>query len=162
MSKEEQYREMFYSEAFENHEELNRLFTILEKNHEDLESIDSIFRITHTLKGNAMGLGCSEIADLTHVMEDIFGEIRQGKLQIDESLFNNLYRANDKLGELIAALKEPTRVNYKGIRTKLRVFLNKSTKTEIEKVPLEMKTSDVVVSELDTEELETVSAQKLN
>ena len=139
MSKEQEYKDMFYAEAFENHEELNRLFTVLEKNPTDKKAIDSIFRITHTLKGNAMGLGFEGIAELGHVMEDIFSEVKNENIILDEELFNNLFKANDKLGDLIDALKNPKKVSYKGIRTKLSVFLKNAQSedegsTEDEKV----------------------------
>lgn len=126
MSREQEYKDMFYAEAFENHEELNTLFTKLEKNHKDKKTIDSIFRITHTLKGNAMGLGFKEIAELGHVMEDVFSEVKEGNIELDDELFTNLFKANDKLGALISALKTPKKVSYKGIRTKLEVFIKKA------------------------------------
>lgn len=131
-SKEEEYREMFLAEAQENYEELNNLFTSLEKNTADKKAIDAIFRITHTLKGNAMGMGFEDIADLGHVMEDIFSEVKEGSIVLDNDLFNSLFKANDKLGELIEALKTGEKVNYKGIRTKLSVFL-KNAKNEQKK-----------------------------
>ena len=56
-SKEQEYREMFLAEAFDSYEELNTLFTQLEKDVNDRGAINAIFRITHTLKGNARGLG---------------------------------------------------------------------------------------------------------
>lgn len=124
-SKENEYEEMFLAEALDNYEELNQLFTDLEKDTSNKRAIDAIFRITHTLKGNAMGMGFEEIADLGHVMEDIFSEVKQGNLVLDSSLFDSLFKANDKLGELIQALKTKEPVKYKGIRTKLKVILNK-------------------------------------
>ncbi len=123
MSREEEYKEMFYAEAFEQHEELNTLFTALEKKPEDKLVIDTIFRVTHTLKGNAMGLGFVEIAELGHVMEDIFSEVKSEKIELTKDLFTNLFKASDKMGELIEALKTGKRVSYKGIRTKLSVYL---------------------------------------
>lgn len=127
MSKEEEYKEMFYAEAFEHHEELDKLFTVLEKSPQDRVVIDNIFRVTHTLKGNAMGLGFVEIAELSHVMEDIFSEVKSGNIILSEDLFTNLFKACDKLGELIDALKTDKRVSYKGIRTKLEVYLKMAT-----------------------------------
>lgn len=124
-SKESEYEEMFLAEALDNYEELNQLFTDLEKDTSNKRAIDAIFRITHTLKGNAMGMGFEEIADLGHVMEDVFSEVKQGNLVLDSSLFDSLFKANDKLGELIQALKTKEPVKYKGIRTKLKVVLNK-------------------------------------
>ena len=128
-SKEEEYKEMFLSEALDNYEELNKLFTALEKDTSNKKIIDHIFRITHTLKGNAMGMGFVEIAELAHVMEDIFSEAKEGKIILDDELFNSLFKANDKLGELIEAIRTGKKVNYKGIRTKLSVYLKNARET---------------------------------
>src|SRR3989344_3681183 len=123
MGKEQEYREIFLAEAQESQEQLNMLFTDLEKDISNKRAIDAIFRITHTLKGNAMGMGFSEIAELGHVMEDVFNEVKTGKLTLDHSLFDSLYKANDVLSELIEAIKTPKTVRYKGIKTKLEVIL---------------------------------------
>ncbi len=132
MSREEEYKEMFYAEAFEQHEELDTLFTALEKKPEDKVVIDTIFRVTHTLKGNAMGLGFVEIAELAHVMEDIFSEVKSKKIELTKDLFTNLFKACDKMGELINALKTGKRVSYKGIRTKLNVYLKTVTGASVD------------------------------
>ena len=121
--KEQEYKEIFLAEALDNFEEINRLLTSLEKNLNDKNTIHALFRITHTLKGNAMGLGFGDIAELSHVMEDIFNEVKKGSIALDEELFNSLFKANDKLGELIQALKTDKKVAYKGIKTKLEVYL---------------------------------------
>jgi len=126
MAKEEEYKEMFLAEAEESYEELNRLFTELEKNNQSQSAIDAIFRITHTLKGNAMGMGFDAIAELSHVMEDIFNEVKLGRMTLDHLLFQSLFRANDILGDLIQAVKTGATVRYKGIRTKLQVALRKA------------------------------------
>lgn len=123
MGKEQEYREIFLAEAQESQAELNKLFTDLEKDITNKKAIDAIFRITHTLKGNAMGMGFSEIAELGHVMEDIFNEAKNGKLALDHSLFSSLYKANDILSELIEAIKIPKVVKYKGMKAKLEVIL---------------------------------------
>ena len=123
MATEEEYREIFHAEADENQEELNRLFTVLEKDHKSKKSIDAIFRITHTLKGNALGMGFKAIGAMAHTLEDIFGEIRAGKLELDGDIFNELYKGLDTLTELIDALKSGKKVKYLGIKTKLGVIL---------------------------------------
>lgn len=122
-SKEDEYKEMFLAEALDNYEELNNLFTKLEKDTSNKKVVDHIFRITHTLKGNAMGMGFESIAELAHVMEDIFSEVKEGNIELEDDLFNSLFKANDKLGELIDAIKTDKKVSYKGIRTKLSVYL---------------------------------------
>lgn len=136
-NKELEYKEMFLAEALDNYEELNKLFVVLEKNNSDNQAIDSIFRITHTLKGNAMGLGFEQIADLGHIMESVFSEIKKGTIKIDAELFNNLYKANDKLGQLLEAINSGTKVSYKGIRTKLEVYLKNNSIDSPEENPNE-------------------------
>ncbi|BDD01855.1 chemotaxis protein CheA [Persicobacter psychrovividus] len=123
--KEKEYLELFKAEAHDQFEQLNRLFTALEANSDDKEAIDAIFRITHTLKGNSMGLGIQSIAEISHVMEDIFGEIKKKKFSLSSELFSNLYRGVDKLGQLIQAINTDEKVSYKGIRTKLQVAFRK-------------------------------------
>ena len=126
MGKEQEYKEMFLAEAHESYEALNNLFTELEKDIDNKKAVDAIFRITHTLKGNAMGMGFAEIAALSHVMEDIFNEVKGGRLKLDQAIFSSIYKANDVLGELINAVSTPKEVKYKGIKTKLEVLLRES------------------------------------
>lgn len=122
-SKEEEYKALFLADALQNFEELNKHFIVLEKKHSDKQAINSIFRIVHTLKGNAMGMGYEAIANLTHVMEDLMGEIKENRIELDSDLFASLFRAADKLGDLIKALETGAKVSYLGIRTKLEVLL---------------------------------------
>ncbi|WP_424964322.1 chemotaxis protein CheA [Ekhidna sp.] len=133
-SKEEEYRQLFLTEALENFEELNRLFVELEKDQSSKKAIANIFRIVHTLKGNAMGMGYDKIADLAHTMEDIFGAIKNGEIPLDKELVDGLFRANDKLGGLINAVTSGERVSYLGIKTKLAVYL-KNAREESEGQP---------------------------
>ena len=76
-TKENEYKEMFLAEALDNYEELNQLFTDLEKDTNNQRAIDSIFRITHTLKGNAMGMGFTGIAELALALLIIPKSIRK-------------------------------------------------------------------------------------
>ena len=154
-SKEDEYKEMFLAEALDDYEELNNLFTKLEKNTSDKKVINHIFRITHTLKGNAMGMGFEAIAELSHVMEDIFSEVKEDNIKLDDDLFNSLFKANDKLGELIAAIKTDEKVNYKGIRTKLTVFL-KNSREEQQHEPTDQED----INEKDIDNLEVINKEK--
>src|ERR1700753_887227 len=96
--KENELKEIFLAEALEGHEELNKLFTELEKDGKNKKAIESVFRITHTLKANAAGMGYDDIASMSHTLEDVFSEIRTEKISIEGQLFNDLFRAIDMLG----------------------------------------------------------------
>lgn len=129
MAKEDEYKELFLAEAKEGHTALDQWLTELEKNPNHQGAVDAIFRITHTLKGNAMGLGYNAIAELSHVLEDLFNLIRNEQLPLDANLFQTLFRANDVLGQLLDALKTGETVRYKGILTKLKVILRRNAET---------------------------------
>lgn len=156
-SKEQEYKELFLAEAFENYEQLEKLFTDLEKDISNRAVVDTIFRITHTLKGNAKGMGFDAIADLCHVIEDVFGKVKTGEILLDVELFNMLFRAVDKLGELINAVKEDDgkTVFYKGILTKLKVFLKKNTQATETGSKSEEKTAEIIPEVMVEPQLET-------
>ena len=124
--KDQEYQEIFLAEALENYTEINRLLTILEKDVADHKAIQALFRITHTLKGNSTGMGYEKIAELAHVMEDFFGEVREGRIDLGSDIFASVFKAADVLGELIDAIKNPKEVKFRGIKTKLEVFIKQA------------------------------------
>ncbi|HTJ50766.1 MAG TPA: chemotaxis protein CheA [Cyclobacteriaceae bacterium] len=137
--KDMEYREIFLAEALESCTEINRLLTVLEKNVTDTKSIQALFRITHTLKGNSVGMGFNKIAEMAHVMEDFFGEVREGRLSLGSEIFSSVFKAADVLGKLIDAIKTPKEVSYLGIKTKLEIVI-KNAKS------VDLKTQDVISS----------------
>jgi two-component system, chemotaxis family, sensor kinase CheA len=160
----DELKEIFLAEALDSHEELNRLFTELEKNHHSKPTVDSIFRITHTLKANAAGMGYEGIAELSHVLEDIFSEIKVNKITIDAKLFADLFKACDTIGALLHEIQEPSEqgVKYKGLKTKLEVVLRNaragSNAIPEEKKPKSLKHAKPVAAKAkeDVLELEVV------
>jgi two-component system chemotaxis sensor kinase CheA len=124
--KEEEYKEIFLAEAMDNFEEINRLLTNFEKNRTDKNAIHALFRITHTLKGNGAGMGFTGIAEMAHILEDLFGEVRDGRIHLESEIFTSVYKAVDVLGNLINAIKDNSEVKYKGIKTKLEVIIKKA------------------------------------
>jgi two-component system chemotaxis sensor kinase CheA len=72
-----EYMPMFLAEAQEHLQELNLAVVALEDDPTNQETVDGIFRIAHSLKGMSATMGFSAIAELTHVMEDVFEILRQ-------------------------------------------------------------------------------------
>jgi two-component system chemotaxis sensor kinase CheA len=151
----DEIKEIFLAEAIQAIEELSLLFTDLEKNHESKKAINAIFRITHTLKANAAGMGFNDIASMAHLMEDIFSEIKNNKLELNTELFNDLFKANDILAKMIAAISDPTiKVVFRGTRTKLDVILREARGQGIvvtDDVPAPVTTPNVVPIATPTE-----------
>ena len=160
--KDNEYREIFLAEAIENFAEINRLLTVLEKNTNDTKAVQALFRLTHTLKGNATGMGFEKIAELAHVMEDLFGEVRENRMQLGEEIFTSVFKAADTLGELIDSIKNPRDVKYRGIKTKLEVLIKNAKQIqgdgqETQKAVVEEATTGLnqVVSKTDETENES-------
>ncbi|MEY3451031.1 MAG: hypothetical protein RL711_856 [Bacteroidota bacterium] len=155
----DEIREIFLAEAVQAIEELSMLFTDLEKNHESKKAINAIFRITHTLKANAAGMGFNDIASMAHLMEDIFSEIKNNKLELNTELFNDLFKANDIVAKMIAAISDPSiKVIFRGTRTKLDVILREArglgivVTDEVPTVaPIAAPTAAPVITPTDTE-----------
>ncbi|MBY0425804.1 MAG: Hpt domain-containing protein, partial [Cytophagales bacterium] len=126
VNKEAEYKEIFLAEAQENYAEINRLLTCLEKDYSDKSTMQALFRITHTLKGNAAGMGFLGIAEMAHVLEDLFGEVREGKISLEATMFGSIFKAVDVLGNLINSIQDQSEVKYKGIKTKLEVLIKRA------------------------------------
>ncbi|GAB4247640.1 MAG: chemotaxis protein CheA [Ekhidna sp.] len=125
---EKELQEMFFFESQERHQKLNELLTSLETDLENHLIIDDIQRITHTLKGNAMGMNQVGIADLAHVLEEVFESVNKGEVTLSKELFSLMYKLTDKIGQLINNLKEGKKISHKGIKTKIQVFLREAKK----------------------------------
>ena len=74
-----QYLEIFIDETKEHLENLNNQLLILEKEPENKDTIDEIFRAAHSLKGMAGTMGYKRMQRLTHDMENVFMEVRDLK-----------------------------------------------------------------------------------
>ena len=154
-TREEEYRELFLAEASAQYEELNRYFVVLEKDQRNNEAIQAIFRIMHTLKANASAMGFEPIYEMAHLLEDIFSEIKSQKLALTTDIFNDLFRANDKLGEMINAVINPEKkVIYKGLRAKLQVLLDRTRQTEVQQKPENQPKDEVIVEKKEEKTVE--------
>ena len=73
-----QYLDVFLEECREHLVNLNEKLLELEKNPQDLSSLNEIFRAAHTLKGMSSTMGFNDMAVLTHHMEDVLLPERRG------------------------------------------------------------------------------------
>ena len=71
----------------------------------DPETVNSIFRGAHSLKGLAGMFGYGDIADLSHTMESLLDCLRLGKVSLDSAILGVLSEAVEMLGLLIRSLE---------------------------------------------------------
>ncbi|WP_352419623.1 chemotaxis protein CheA [Proteiniborus sp.] len=92
-----QYLDMFIEESREHLQFMNEHLLDLEKNPDDRNLINEIFRIAHTLKGMSGTMGFSKIANLTHEMENILDAVRSSKMDVCSELVDLLFSCFDML-----------------------------------------------------------------
>jgi two-component system chemotaxis sensor kinase CheA len=101
----EQYLELFLSEAEEILTSLSQNLVDLEKNPTDSNVLAEIFRGCHTLKGNAAAMGMVQVEKLTHAMEHILGRLRSSEIMFNHNVARCLFQSLNLLNELIKAIQ---------------------------------------------------------
>ncbi len=94
-----QYLEIFLDETKEHLESLNTQILKLEQEPEDADTINEIFRAAHSLKGMAGTMGYKRMQNLTHDMENVFSEIRNGSIKVSANMVDTLFQCLDALEE---------------------------------------------------------------
>ncbi len=92
-----QFFQIFFDETEELLQQLEALLLDLDIQSPDVESLHAIFRIAHSIKGNAATFGFSDLTDITHVMESLLDEIRHGHLRLTELHRHLMLEAKDVL-----------------------------------------------------------------
>ncbi|MFX0548846.1 chemotaxis protein CheW [Hathewaya histolytica] len=101
-----QYLSMFLEECMDNLQVLNEALLELEQNPKDENKLNEIFRVAHTIKGMAATMGFSEMAELTHKMEDVLSKFREGKLNVDAQVVTLLFKCLDTLELMVSNISE--------------------------------------------------------
>ncbi len=94
-----QYLEIFIEESKEHLQNMNTSLLALEQDLEESNLINEIFRSAHTLKGMAGTMGFNNMNTLTHDMENVLSEIRNGNIEVNEEILDILFQCLDKLEE---------------------------------------------------------------
>lgn len=111
-----QFLETFYEESFEGLEIMETELLALDVGDADSETINTIFRAAHSIKGGSGTFGLNAVADFTHVMETLLDEMRDGKRQVTEEAVNLLLTTVDVLREMLTALRENSELDSDRIK----------------------------------------------
>ena len=91
------YREMYVSEALEHVEMINQTLLQLEEKPNERSYLDQIFRSAHTIKGMASTMGYDDTRELCKNIENIFDNLRNGKDKLSKPLTTALFTCVDLL-----------------------------------------------------------------
>ena len=122
----------FFDEAYSQIDLMESNLLKLEKNINDKEAIDSIFRAAHTLKGGSATVQMDEITKFTHTLEDAMDEIRSGKVKINADIVDTLLNSLDIIKNMVRSRSEGSvyNENYDSIINALNKIVKDAVQPE--------------------------------
>ena len=100
-----QYLEIFIDESSEHLQSLSDCIMTLEKEPDNKDTINEVFRAAHSLKGMAGTMGFKRMQHLTHDMENVFQEVRSDKICVDSAMIDLLFKCLDALDQYLENIK---------------------------------------------------------
>lgn len=104
-----QYLDIFMEESKEHLQSMNDILMQLENSPSNIDLLNEIFRIAHTLKGMSGTMGFANIASLTHEMENILDAIRNERISITTNVIDMLFECFDELEKYISQIEKDGR-----------------------------------------------------
>ncbi|MFA7280895.1 MAG: chemotaxis protein CheW [Sterolibacterium sp.] len=98
-----QFYQVFFDETAEHLSNMESMLLELDVQHPDAEQLNAIFRAAHSIKGSAGTFGFNDLADVTHILENLLDRIRKGELTLHENMIDAFLDAGDILKTLLAA-----------------------------------------------------------
>ncbi|MDO5383111.1 MAG: chemotaxis protein CheA [Eubacteriales bacterium] len=100
-----QYLEIFIDESNEHLQSLSDQLMVLEKEPDNSDTINEIFRAAHSLKGMAGTMGYKRMQNLTHDMENVFSEVRSGNIKVNSEMCDVLFQCLDALENYVSNIQ---------------------------------------------------------
>jgi len=102
----DQFKGIFFEESFENLEAMESGLLELSEGEVDLETVNTIFRGAHSIKGGGAAFGYVLVSSFTHVMEELLDQMRNGKREADTISVNILLESVDVIKGMLEAYQE--------------------------------------------------------
>ena len=147
-----QFFEVFFEESFEGLDTMEAELLNLVPGEEDLETINTIFRAAHSIKGGSGTFGFSSVSDFTHVLETLLDQIRQGERTLTTEHVNLLLKAVDCLRSLLAGLQaeqEPDLTEADTLRAQFEEVLGINSTTQESNIQTSDNQSDSDTYQID-------------
>lgn len=166
-----QYLQIFIEEAKEHVQSLNECLLQIEKDPEDKDVLNEIFRVAHTLKGMAGTMGYTKMTKLTHDMENVLHAIRNDEIKVTSDLVDVLFKCLDALENYVNSVVNTGGEGdkeYKSVIDALNeILINKGTVKAADKAKAPEKTnqtdsntSKYITAQLELDEFEKNAVNK--
>ena len=148
------YSKLFVSESRESLRVMNDALLELEKDPENKELVDRLFRSVHTIKGMAGMMNFKAVVETAHAIEDVLGGIRDGHLQLNENIVETIFTGFDTLDAMVIAVEASAEIRENpGLIQQLRGLLSgaserttpKKKTLETEPEPAKSRTTTVTI-----------------
>ncbi|MBI3794911.1 MAG: hybrid sensor histidine kinase/response regulator [Nitrospinae bacterium] len=96
----------FCDEASDHLKKIGDGLLKLEKDQNDAETMNQIFRSAHTIKGSARMLGLSKISEVSHKLEDALEAVKKGELKLAQWQFSAIFSSLDALSAVVADVRK--------------------------------------------------------
>ena len=103
-TRDQEYRELFMAEALEYYDSMSRHLSELERNPNAGPALNELFRLMHNLKANARAMGFTDLGEVAHHLETLFGLIRDQERTFSGPLIRVVFAGVDALGNMIRAV----------------------------------------------------------
>ncbi|OUR90524.1 chemotaxis protein CheA [Gammaproteobacteria bacterium 42_54_T18] len=100
-----QFHQIFYEESYEGLDSMESCLLDIDCNNVDMESINTIFRAAHSIKGSSGTFGFKEVAAFTHVLETLLDQIRDSSRDIEPEHVDLFLQSVDCLRSMLAQLQ---------------------------------------------------------
>ncbi len=84
----------------------NEALMLLDQGNTDDETINRVFRVAHTIKGNSAAMEFFKVEKVMHTMEDILHEVREHKRELTSDIIDVQYQCHDFLEDFLEVLLE--------------------------------------------------------
>lgn len=157
--------EIFLDEANDLLDKLEDLLLELENNPEDIETIQAVFRIMHTIKGSSGMFGFDAISRFTHEVESAFDGVRNGEVLVTPELITHTLSARDHIRKLLDEPDNPDNESEsKDLIEVFKLYVQQNSKTPpkeeeaVQKAPEPVKPADNKPKEEETWRINFVPA----
>jgi chemosensory pili system protein ChpA (sensor histidine kinase/response regulator) len=154
--------EYFLPEAAEHLESMTTALLAVEGGTRDEETLATVFRSVHTLKGAAYTVGCAPIGDAAHQIEDLLGAVREGRLDLTPTVTEALFVGAAAIKQVLqsgAAVSEDAALALEGATHDLRAMMTSALAVSPSAVTEDPVGSAAAVGPEDPVEAEVPSAQ---
>jgi two-component system chemotaxis sensor kinase CheA len=112
-----QFHQVFFEESFEGLDAMEMGLLGMQEGSPDSETVNTIFRAAHSIKGGAGTFGFTDVADFTHGLETLLDQMRNGERDVSTDAVNILLEAVDVLREMLTAVQQSTEIDSDHVAT---------------------------------------------